>query len=116
MLKYNFTRIFEARGIARPNSYLVKEGCSANYANRIANNKIRKLNLDEVERFCELLQCTPNDLLEWVPGPDSTNIEKHPLFPLRREKPAINIGQILKSVPLDKLADIENLIKSEMGK
>ncbi len=116
MLKYNFTRIFEARGISRPNSFLVKAGCSYNYAYRIANNKIRTLNLDELKRLCELFQCTPNDLLEWIPGPEESNIEKHPLYPLKRDKPPINIGQILKSVPLDKLSDIENLIKKEIGK
>ncbi len=116
MLNYNFTRIFEARGIARPYNFLVKAGYSANFATRVANNKLRKLNLDEVERFCVLLKCTPNDLLEWVPGADDGNDEKHPLLALKRDKPAVNISQMLKSVSLEKLADIEILIKKEIGK
>ena len=67
MLTFNFSRIFKARGIDKPFSYLVKVGYSDNFATRIVNNRIKRLDLADLEKLCELLQCTPNDLLEWIP-------------------------------------------------
>lgn len=115
MLAFNFTRIFKARGIEKPFTYLVKRGFSETFATRMVHNRVKRMNLDDVERFCELFQCTPNDLLEWIPG-DAEGNDTHPLLPLKRSDAAINITKMLSSVPLDKLADIENLIKKELGK
>ena len=103
MLTFNFSRIFKARGIDKPFSYLVKTGYSDNFATRIVNNRIKRLDLADLEKLCELLQCTPNDLLEWIPeGKDKTN-DKHPLISIKRSDKVIQLTQILNSVPLDKL-------------
>ena len=116
MLAFNFTRIFKARGIDKPFSYLVKGGYSDNFATRIVNNRMQRLNLTDIEKLCELLQCTPNDLLEWIPdSKDSTN-DNHPLISIKRSNKVFQLTQILNSVPLDKLSEIENLIKKEMEK
>ncbi len=116
MLTYNIGRIFEARGINKPYSYLTKAGYSSNTASRFINKHFRKLNLDDVERLCELLRCTPNDLLEWTPRPGDTTDENHPLNELKRDKSYASIRQMLKTVPLNKLSEIENMIKKEIGK
>lgn len=116
MLIFNFTRVFRARGIEKPFSYLVKAGYSDNFATRIAHSQIAKLNLKEVEKLCVMLQCTPNDLLEWIPGKNDATTEKHPLATLRRTENFTQLSQMLKDVPLDKLGDIENLIKERLKK
>ena len=116
MLTFNFTRIFKARGIDKPFSYLIKAGYSGNFATRIVNNRIQRLNLTDLEKLCELFQCTPNDLLEWIPNSkDSTN-DKHPLTPIKRSDKVVQLTQILNSVPLDKLGEIESMIKKEIEK
>lgn len=116
MLTFNFSRIFKARGIDKPFSYLVKAGYSDNFATRIANSRIQRLDLAHLEKLCELLQCTPNDLLEWIPeSKDKTN-DKHPLISLKRNDKVIQLTQILNSVPLDKLSEIENVIRREIEK
>lgn len=114
MLGFNFQRIFRARGIDRPFSFLVKAGYSANFATRIANNRVERLNLPDVERICVLLQCTPNDLLQWFPESNDKTNDKHPLISLKRSNTAVHITQLLKNVPLDKLNDIENVIRKEI--
>lgn len=116
MLTFNFTRIFKSRGIDKPFSYLVKLGYSDNFATRIVNNKIERLNLKDIEKLCELFQCTPNDLLEWIPGGNDLNNENHPLISIKRSDKVVQLTKILNSVPLDKLSDIESLIKKEMEK
>lgn len=116
MLTFNFTRIFKSRGIDKPFSYLVKCGYSDNFATRIANNKIAKLNLKDVERLCELFQCTPNDLLEWIPDRNDIDTGNHPLTPLKRSDKVVQLTKILNSIPLDKLNDIEKMINEEIKK
>ncbi|NOU18435.1 MAG: helix-turn-helix transcriptional regulator [Bacteroidales bacterium] len=116
MLIFNFTRIFRARGIDKPFSYLVKAGYSDNFATRVANSKMERLNLKDVEKLCVLLQCTPNDILEWIPDKKEAKIEKHPLNTLKRTGSVTQLSQILNAVPLDKLGEIETLIMKELKK
>lgn len=116
MLLFNFSRIFKARGIDKPFSYLVKLGYSDNFATRIANNRIKRLDLNDIEKLCEILQCTPNDLLEWIPESKDKNNDKHPLIPIMRSDKVVKLTQILSTVPLNKLSDIESIIMKEIEK
>jgi len=116
MLYYNFTRLFKARGIDKPFSYLVSHGYSGNFATRIANNRLDNLRLKDLERLCELLNCTPNDLLSWIPDKQDASVDSHPLSPLKRKDNVVHLTKLLNSLPLDKLTEIENLIKKEMEK
>jgi DNA-binding Xre family transcriptional regulator len=114
MLTFNFSRIFKARGIDKPFSYLVKVGYSDNFATRIVNNRIKRLDLTDIEKLCELFQCTPNDFLEWIPDRKDKTNEKHPLISIKRSDKVVQLTQILNSVPLDKLSEIESVIKKTM--
>jgi DNA-binding Xre family transcriptional regulator len=116
MLTFNFSRIFKARGIEKPFSFLVKTGYSDNFATRVVNNRIKRLDLADLEELCVLLQCTPNDLLEWIPDSKDKNNDKHPLNSIKRSNKVIQLTQILNSVPLDKLSNIENAIMKEIEK
>ena len=116
MLTYNFKRIFRARGVNKPFSYLVKAGYSENMATRIVNGRVKELGLADMEKLCVLLQCTPNDFLEWTPGRHDTNIENHPLAPLKRDETVVHLTQLLNTMPLEKLQAMEKVIKQELGK
>ena len=80
MLTFNFKRVFKARGIEKPFSYLVKAGYSDSFATRVVNSKIERMNLKDVEALCGMLNCTPNDILEWIPDKNEKNTENHPPF------------------------------------
>lgn len=114
MLFYNFTRLFKSRGIDKPFSYLLSMGYSANVATRIINHRIERVKLSDLEKLCELFKCTPNDLLEWVPGKNEKDKENHPLFPLIRNEKVHDLTQLLHSIPLNKLVEIEELIQKEL--
>jgi len=116
MLSYNFTRIFKARGIDHPFSYLVGLGYSANFATRVVNNRVERLNLTQLEKLCVQLRCTPNDLFSWHPGPKEQEIENHPLVSLRRTQSAVNLSQMLNAIPLDRLTEIEQMVRKELEK
>ena len=74
------------------------------------------MNLKDVEKLCELLQCTPNDLLQWNPSKEDENNEKHPLYSIKRSDKVVQLTKVLNSVPLDKLHEIENMIMKEINK
>ena len=74
------------------------------------------MDLAELEKLCELLHCTPNDLLEWIPSSKDKTNEKHPLISIKRSDKVVQLTQILNTVPLDKLSEIENLITKEIEK
>lgn len=116
MLSFNFTRVFTSRGIDKPFSYLVKSGYSANFATRVVNNRVSMLNLKVVEKLCTLLQCTPNDLLQWYPSKEDENNENHPLISIKRSDKVVQLTKVLNSIPLDKLNEIENMILNELKK
>ena len=116
MLTFNFSRIFKARGIDKPFTFLVKSGYSGNFATSIVNSRHDKLNLKDVERLCELFQCTPNDLLEWIPNGKDANNGKHPLISLKRNDDTLQLAKMLRSIPIERLGDIEMLIRKEIEK
>lgn len=116
MLRFNFTRIFKARGIDKPFSYLVKAGYSDNFATRVVNNRMLRLDLAEIEKLCVIFKCTPNDLLEWIPDSKDNTNDRHPLFAIKRSDKVVELTQILNAVPLDKLGEIESVIKREIEK
>jgi len=115
MLKFNFPRVFKARGIDRPFTFLVKHGYSTNMATRMVNDRTRQLNVKDVERLCLMLKCTPNDFFDWIPGKNDIDIEHHPLNALRRNDETV-LAQLINDIPMNKLADIEKLVKRELEK
>ncbi len=116
MIRYNFDKMFKARGVERPFTFLRQAGFSVNFATKIKKNKVKRLDLEEVERLCLVLRCTPNDFLDWTPESDELAGDDHPLNAIRRSDKVIDITRTLNSVPLGQLAEIEQMIKDRINK
>jgi DNA-binding Xre family transcriptional regulator len=114
MMNYNFDRVFKARGIDRPYSFLRKSGFSGNLAVKINRNKVVRLRLNHLERLCMLLRCTPNDFMIWEPDKGEQVSKDHPLNKLKRNEDQVAITQMLNSIPLDKLGNIKKLIEEQV--
>lgn len=115
MLKFNFPRIFKARGINRPARFLINHGYSASFATRLANDQTSRLNVTDVEKLCLILNCTPNDFFDWIPDTNDSSLENHPLNELKRSD-EILLARLINEIPMDRLADIEKLVKKELEK
>ncbi|MBN2637915.1 MAG: helix-turn-helix transcriptional regulator [Bacteroidales bacterium] len=111
MLQYNFDRIFKAKGIEKPFSYLRQAGFSANFATKVKQNKINRLSLDLLERLCIALICTPNDFMEWTPDKNQYTDKNHPLYELKRADKLMDLTKTLNALSLSKLEELEKLIK-----
>jgi len=112
MLRYNFTRIFKAKAIDRPFTFLKKAGFSESFASKVKNNNVYRLHVDLLERLCISIGCTPNDIMEWSPKNNSSLKPEHPLNELRRSEKLFDLTTALNSLPLSKLEEIEQLINS----
>ncbi len=113
MLRYNFTRIFKAKAIDRPFTFLRKAGFSESFASKVKNNRVNRLNLDLLERLCLSLGCTPNDFMEWRPRNNQSLPANHPLNELRRTEKLFDLTMAINALPMAKLEEIEKLIKGD---
>jgi DNA-binding Xre family transcriptional regulator len=113
MLTWNLQSVFKARGIERPYTFLVKAGISRHSATSILNNDIFFLRLSHLELLCQKLNCSPNDLLLWVPNPNNPLPKEHPLYKLKKEAPGFDLAETLKTASFEKLNEIKNILSTE---
>ena len=116
MLTYNFKRVFRARAIDKPFSFLKRNGFSDNFATKISNNRSKRINLSELERLCLILKCAPNDFFQWDQDETCEIEESHPLNELKKTKDESDLMTTLNSLPLGKMKEINNLIKENIKK
>lgn len=107
MLNLNLKPIFEARGIERPYTYLVKAGISRATAHNILSSKTRVFRLDHIELLCRVLICEPNDLLSYTPDSQTIVPDIHPLNNLTKEEASqSSIKNSLANIPYKELKEI----------
>jgi DNA-binding Xre family transcriptional regulator len=112
MLKISVRKVMEARGIFNPYKFMVKQGFTPTTATKIANGDVEYLRLEYIETLCSLLNCLPNDLFEWIPADKKDDKATHPLYPIRKNDNSLNLPEMLKSLPMDKLRQVEELLKN----
>lgn len=110
MLYMNIRRVMNLRGIVAHFSYLQKNGFIHSTAYKFANNDVSRIDFSKLERLCLLLNCTPNDLFEWQPQENQTVTENTALKSLIRDKAALEVSQIVKDLPLEKLEKVKDLL------
>lgn len=115
MLTYNFERVFKARGIEKKYTFLKKAGFGDHLAGKIANNQVKQLRFSHTERLCLMLRCTPNDFYEWIPDEPEQIDDRHPMNILRKKEKISDITKTLNSVPLEKIEEIEQLIREKIA-
>lgn len=116
MLSFNFQRLFLVKGVKYPVAWLMNRGFSDKFASAVAHNRHKRMSLSDVERLCNVFQCTPNDLMEWTPDAKDTDVLNHCMAPLLRRDKVLDLTKTLNSVSLDKLLEIEKIIQQEINK
>jgi DNA-binding Xre family transcriptional regulator len=110
MLLLNLKRIFKARGIDQPYKFLVKSGFVPFTAHKYKNSKVEQIRLDHIEQLCILLNCTPNDIFEWMPNDLLDDRDDHPLQVIRRREKKIEIAKMLSKLSLSRLEEVEKIL------
>ena len=113
MLQINLSRIFKARGIDQPYKFLVQNGFVPFTAHKYKNGKVEHIRLDHIEKLCVILNCTPNDLLEWRPDDLLDDTPNHPLQKIRTRDKKPDLSKLLSKYSLEKLEEIEQLLNAQ---
>jgi hypothetical protein len=78
---------------------------------RFLKSKSQIVKVKDIERLCIALNCTPNDLFEWQADGKTVLAENHSLNALEKSGQTKNLQEMVKDIPSDKLALIENLLE-----
>ncbi len=114
MIKLNLIPIFNARGIERPYTFLVKAGFTPYAANKLLDRRTRVIKLDHLEKLCLVLMCEPNDLFDWSPDKKEKIAGNHPLAKLKQDQSTvIDLQDSLSKMSLQELKSLSTKIKEE---
>lgn len=109
MMYFNIARLLEMRGIDQPYRFFRKHGFVSQTASNLTNNVIGRVTLDQMEKLCFILNCTPNDLFDWRPSENISVSESHALHSLKKEKTP-SVAQMVKDLPVEKLSKLHEFI------
>ena len=113
MLQFNITSILKARDIRHHTTFFQSLGFSPSTASAYKNGNTAAISLKNIETLCEALNCTPNDLLEFVPSEkQQKQMPNHPLATLYRQNKTEEVVQLLNALPYNKLQQIAEIIKT----
>jgi DNA-binding Xre family transcriptional regulator len=110
MLIFNPKKILLLRGVEKIANFMVKNGFTYQSAGKILKGRNSLVKVKDIERLCVALNCTPNDLFEWKTDQTAVLPDGHSLNGLSRGEGTKNLQEMVKDVPSDKLALIENLL------
>jgi DNA-binding Xre family transcriptional regulator len=113
MLYINPKPIFQTRNIQNPFRFLVKSGISPGVAHRITSGEIRAIRLDHIETVCAVLNCSPNDIFNWVKDSKHELPESHPLQKLKPNPNAQNLSESFRTLPIEKLNEFAQMLIKE---
>jgi DNA-binding Xre family transcriptional regulator len=105
MLHLNLQAVFKARQIPNPYTFLLNAGFTSSTASRLLSGAGGSINLKHLTALCELLYCTPNELLEYKPN-NAIRPQNHPLCQLEVENETQSWEEMIKTLPLSQLKEI----------
>lgn len=109
MLKLKIKPVMQLRGIENPYRLLVSMGFAAATATNMLGETATRIRFDHLEKICNALNCTPNDLIEWIPPAGMANPENRALIKLKRAHEE-NMRKLLYDIPIEKFDEIIGII------
>ncbi len=113
MIIFNLNRLLRIKGVTKPYSYLMSIGYSSSTASQIARNQVRSFTLTSIEKMCTQLNCTPNDLFEYIPPSAQKLPDDHALNTLKREQNLEEINKLLSNLSMEKIRELSELVSKE---
>ena len=106
MIRWNLKRIFTAKGILTPNKFLIQNGHSKSYASSLMNDGVHSVSLKKLEQLCVSLNCTPNDLFDFVPDNKVSVPEGHALNSIRKSDMIGEVAKLMQDLPMEKIEEM----------
>jgi DNA-binding Xre family transcriptional regulator len=106
-------KVLRAKGIAKPYTWLSKNGINHHTAYKILHKPTLRVPIQVLHTICEAAWCTPSDLFEWIPDNPIKDIPNHPLQALKPKEVHDLIPDLQKLTP-QQLLEIEHEIKNKL--
>lgn len=110
MLTFNPKKMLLLRGIERFTAFFVNLGMDYSTASRFLKSESQFVKIKDIEKLCIALNCTPNDLFDWKPDQNTILPENHSINALIKSESAVNLQQLVKEIPAERLSEIEGLL------
>jgi Predicted transcriptional regulator len=111
MLTLNLQRIFKLKGIDDTLAYMKKLGYKRTKIFNLMNDRKSTIEFADLEYLCKRLNCTPNDLLEWSPSKNDSDMPStHALHAIRRKDAAVDLVTLVENLPVEQLEEVEKFI------
>lgn len=115
MIKLKIAALCKEKAIAHPYTALTEAGISVTKTIQYLRNETNRLMLDDADILCNLLRCTPNDLVEWTPNNKAQDYEANPLQALRKKGP-FELEEIIKRMTIGEIRDFQAKYEEEKRK
>lgn len=100
------------KGIKPNSNQLANMGMSRSTAYKLINDEAKSITLRQMEILCRHLNCTPNELFSYKEEKGKKLPTDHELNKIAHTEHVFNPAALLRSVPTDKLKEINLFIES----
>ena len=115
MLYINLKRVMRLRGVENHYKMLLDLGFAPATARNLLGNAVRRISFKHLERLCLALNCTPNDVLQWLPPDNQATPEAQALIKLKRNQDE-DISKLLNTLPMEKFEQIAEILQDSSSK
>jgi len=115
MLQLNLRKLFDAKGVRAPFTWLVKQGIARNTAADLLNGKAYRLRIDHLTLICRGLRCTPDDVFSYADDSRARTDERHPLQQLKANATLPDIGSQLNGLSVEQIKLLEEKVREMRG-
>lgn len=114
-LKWNWKKLFKARGIEEPVKWMVKMDISRSVATRIAANQVDMISQKNLTKLCKALNCTPNDAQEYEPTEAEVEKGELALLELAKGRNKPDEANLLRRLTYKELKEFAKILHKKMG-
>ena len=106
-MKFDLRRVAQKKGWTNVTEALVKGGIEKQKAWRMGTGRMKKWDVKDIEKVCDIFQCTPNDLFVMKADAGKVYPPEHHLYELLRVNESTDVVTFLKSQPIAKVKIFE---------
>jgi len=107
MLQINLNRIARKKGWNDVSDALIKGGFRRNKAWRMSAGRMKKWDLKDIEKLCEIFMCSVEDLFVLLPEKGKIYSASHPMKKLMRVGESTDVLYYIKNLPIEEVREIE---------
>jgi DNA-binding Xre family transcriptional regulator len=117
MIRINLQHLLLLKNVHDARKFFVDKGINSTTAYRYVKMTNTRFTFKELEMLCLMFDCTPNDILEWIPNREHAS-QGYALEKLIRTQEEESLIHVIAKLPVEELMDVKRYIleKSKSSK